>query len=194
MSNVDNPFGFKVINPKRIRKYYVPSAVANVFVGDLVKLGGSADANGIPSIALCTAGDTPCGVCVGPVHETKDNLGKRYSPTGANRYIMVEDSPGAICEIQAEETAAIAANDIGLNGTYVATVGSTSTGQSAFELDTGVATALATTSTLPLQLIGIKQSPDNALGINCVCLVRFNRHQFGRGSDDGGAADGILGV
>ena len=74
MANSDSPFGFKPVkhlngNPwnGKVNVYYIPSTDNTAtFVGDAVKLAGSADATGkYPTVAQAAATNAICGVVVG---------------------------------------------------------------------------------------------------------------------------------
>jgi hypothetical protein len=112
--------------------YYVASAADELFTGDPVKLGGSADANGIPSADLCGATDVPIGIVVGIMHSKFDPNGKmttgsvsldvpavsQIAASGAG-YILVADSPDIIMEVEADTSATPAAVDVGLNASHI---------------------------------------------------------------------------
>jgi hypothetical protein len=59
MANVDRVWGFRPVGTSngspyngQVRKYYIPSTDSTaVFQGDLVKLAGGADANGVATVA-----------------------------------------------------------------------------------------------------------------------------------------------
>lgn len=162
-----------------INKYYVPSSDSTaIFIGDPVIVNGSADADGVPGAIRATAagGNYITGVCVGVYPESRDSLNYRAASTA--RYIMVMDDPEAEFEIQEDAVGgALAAADIGLNADLVAGTGSTSTGLSAFQLDTSTK---ATTATLQLKILGIVQRVDNAFATagdaNAKVRVKINLH------------------
>lgn len=52
-----------------------------VFLGDFVKSGGTANADGVPTVVIAAAGDTLRGVVVGVVPDTADSLIYRASST-----------------------------------------------------------------------------------------------------------------
>ena len=172
--------------------YYVASAADELFAGDVVKLGGSADANGIPSADLAGATDVPIGIVVGVLHSKFDPVGKmttgstaldlpataQIAASGAG-YILVADSPDIIMEVEADTSATPAAVDIGLNASHIILANSL-TRTSATTTSTAAinTTTKATTSTLNFQILGFAQKVDNEIGASARLLVRFNRHQF----------------
>ena len=119
MANTSRPKGLvpvKHLNGStyngRSTLYYVASAADEILAGDVVKLGGSADANGIPSADLCGATDVPVGVVVGVMHSKFDPLGKLTTGSTAldlpasaqiaasgSGYILVADAPDVVYEV-----------------------------------------------------------------------------------------------
>ena len=167
--------------------YYVASAADEIFVGDIVKLAGSADANGIASVDLATT-EVPVGVVVGIMHSKFDPVGKMNSgstsldlPSVANiaasgsGYVMVADSPDIVMEVETSNGTP-AVENIGLNAS-LATGTRTSTGvTSPATLDMGTE---ATTSTLNFRILGFSQKVGNEVGASAKMLVGFNVHQYG---------------
>lgn len=172
------------------RLYYVASAGDEILVGDIVKLAGSADTNGIPSADLAGASDVPCGVVVGIMHSKFDPVGKMNSGSTAldvpavtqiavsgAGYIMVADSPMLIMEAEAGTTGtALAATDVGLN--VVPIVGSRTAATITSPATVSTGTAPAATSTFMFQLLGFVQRVGNEIGASAKVLVRFNVHQY----------------
>jgi hypothetical protein len=170
--------------------YYVASAGDEILVGDVVKLAGSADANGIPSADLAGVNDTPIGVVVGVMHSKFDPSGKMNSGStaldvpavtqiaaSAAGYILVADNPQIVFEIEAGTGGtALAATDVGLNGKIAVGARTSATTTCPTVWDTAV--AAATTSTYMLQLIGFTQRVGNEIGASAKLLVRFNVHQY----------------
>lgn len=167
--------------------YYVASAADEILVGDVVKISGSADANGIQGADLCGASDVPVGVVVGIMHSKFDPVGKMT--TGAvsldlpaqtqiaasgSGYILVADSPDVVMEAEASNGTP-QATDIGLNISHANGSRTSSTVTSPAYLDFGTE---ATTSTLNFRLIGFSQKIDNEVGASAKMLCMFNVHQF----------------
>lgn len=185
MANVDRVWGFRPVGHTngapfngQVRKYYIPSGDSTaVFQGDLVKLAGSADANGVATVAQAAAGDTPVGVVMF-FEPNPSDLSMLYRAASTARYVYVADSPDLILEVQEDGVGgALAATSVGLNADAVVGSGSTTTGQSGMELDSSTA---ATTSTLVFNILGFSQKTDNEVGsANAKMLVTYNVHQFG---------------
>ena len=168
--------------------YYVSSAGDEILVGDVVKLAGSADANGIASVDIAGASDVAVGVVVGIMHSKFDPVGKlttgavsldlpaatQIAASGSG-YVMVADSPDVIYEVEAANgTPAVA--DIGLNVSHANGSRTAATVTSPAYIDMGTEAA---TSTLNFKLLGFAQKVNNEVGASAKMLVMFNVHQFG---------------
>lgn len=157
--------------------YFVPSSDSSVImVGDAVKLLGDARAaTGVPTVTRVSgATDVPVGIVVGilftgvgdltnvpPVNDLNTPVYRRAS---TDRYLLVCDDPNVIYEVQYAGTSVVAATitaNVGLNGQFTTTAGSTTTGASGMQLDSA---GLATTATLPLKIVGFPNRPDNIPG------------------------------
>ena len=167
--------------------YYVASAADEILVGDVIKLSGSADANGIPGADLCGATDVPIGVVVGVLHSKFDPVGgmttgavsldlpaQAQIAASGSGYILVADSPDLILEAEAANGTP-AVTDIGLNISHANGARTSATVTSPAYLDFGTE---ATTSTLNFNLRGFVQTPKNEVGASAKMLVGFNVHQF----------------
>jgi hypothetical protein len=156
--------------------YFVPSSNSDVImVGDAVKLAGDARAaTGVPTVARCGATDVAVGIVVGilftgvgdvanvpPVNDLNTPVYRRAS---TDRYLLVADDPNLIYEVQYAGTSVASATitaNVGLNGQFTTTAGSTTSGSSGMQLDSS---GLATTATLPLKITGFPNRPDNIPG------------------------------
>jgi hypothetical protein len=186
MANSNAPQGLK---PVRYRSgapyngacntYSVPASDGTaLFIGDPVIIGGSADANGVPTILRATAagGAYISGVVVG-FEPLRTDLTVLHRAASTLRNVYVADDPSLIFEIQEDALPAtpLAVADVGLNADLIAGSGSTTTGKSGFQLDTSTK---ATTNTLQLRIEGFVQREDNEVGVaNAKVLVSINLHQ-----------------
>jgi hypothetical protein len=87
-----------------------------------------------------------------------------YRRASTDRYLLVCDDPNVIYEVEYAGTSVAAGTitaNVGLNGQFTTTAGSTTTGASGMQLDSS---GLATTATLPLKVVGFPQRPDNIPG------------------------------
>lgn len=179
--------------------YFMASGNSDVvMVGDAVKLAGDARAaTGAPTVARCGATDVPVGVVVGilfsgvgdttnmpPVSDLNTPVYRRAS---TDRYLLVCDSPDVIYEVQYAGTSVAAATitaNVGLNGQFTTTAGSTTTGSSGMQLDSA---GLATTATLPLKIVGFPNRPDNIPGDTYFSYyVKLNGATLGDGTGSTG--------
>lgn len=183
MSSVSRINGFRPVKTNvgpytgQANVYFVPSSDSSVImVGDAVKLLGDARAaTGVPTVTRITAGtDIPVGIVVGilfsgmsdaqnipPVNDLNTPIYRRAS---TDRYLLVADDPNLVYEVQYEGTSVAAATitaNVGLNGNFLTTAGSTVSGSSGMQLATA---GLATTATLPLKIVGFPNRPDNIPG------------------------------
>lgn len=193
MANTSRPRGLRPVAYLNGAKYngaatqYLCPSSDNVamFVGDLVKSGGSAgaagvvvagqDVEGMPTIATAAAGDSLLrGVVVGFLPDPT-NLQVLYRVASTNRIALVVDDPNVIFEIEEDALgAALAAVDVGENADIIATAGSTTTGQSAHVLDSSD----HKTGTAQLRILGFVKRSDNNIGANAKMNVLINEHDF----------------
>lgn len=145
-----------------------------LFVGDPVKLDGSGNSDGVPSVTKATAGAAVLGVIQAILPAKLDPVtGKmsagsmvldtpQYRVASTAAYVLVADSPDVVYEVEAVTGAnasySFAVADIGLNADLSTVAGSTTTGTSAAALD--MATK-ATTATLQWKILGPVQRVDN---------------------------------
>lgn len=194
MANVSRPKGFRPVKTLlgapytgKATLYYVASAADEILVGDVIKVGGSADANGIPTADLCGATDVPVGICVGIMHSKFDPVGKMTTGStvldipassqiaaSAAGYILVADDPMIVCEVETSNGTP-AVTDIGLNISHANGSRSATTVSSPATIDFGTE---ATTSTLNFKLLSFVQRPDNEIAAAAKMLVAFNVHAF----------------
>jgi len=175
--------------------YFVPSSDSTVImVGDAVKLAGDARAaTGAPTVTRAGATDAPVGIVVGilftgvgdltnmpPVNDLNTPVYRRAS---TDRYLLVCDDPSVVYEVQYAGTSVSAATitaNVGQNGQFTTTAGSTASGSSGMQLDSS---GLATTATLPLKIVGFPNRPDNIPGdVYFSYYVKLNNVANGTGT------------
>lgn len=192
MANVVRTNGFRPVKHLdgspyngQVNKYAVTAGDNTaIFVGDLVKLAGTADADGVPAVAALAAN----GVTIGPVvwvEPNPDNLMQNYRVASTLRYVYVADAADLVCETQEDAVGgALSIADIGLNCNVTTGSGSTVTGQSVMQADTSTKD---TVNTLPLRIMSFSQAVDNEVGnANAKILVSFNTHQYNAGTGSTG--------
>lgn len=203
MANVSRVNGFKPIKHingspynGQANIYECPAAeTIPVFVGDLVLLSNSDATEGYPAVEAPVAAAATSGLYVGAVVAVLNSKldpvnGKMssgsialdtpvYRPASTKQLVLVADAPDLIFEAEAD--AAIALASVGLNvgvveGSGSASNGSTSTGASGMQVD---ASSVATTSSLPLQIVAMDKRVDNEPNATYNKVqVRINTHAF----------------
>lgn len=200
MPNIDRQNGLTPVKSAsgapwngQVNMYLLPSSNGTAtFIGDLVKLAGSAgaagtfvngiDVEGMPTIAQSAAGDTHVGVVVGFLPDFND-LTKRHRVASTNRIALVADDPNTIFEIQESSGGTpLTAAEVGLNANVVVNAGSATTGLSGMALNNATE---AVTADLDLKILGMAAHPDNAIGALCKWLVLINTHSYGGRSELG---------
>lgn len=195
MANVNRPKGLSPIQNsvgsmwnQSPSLYYVANDGSNTYaIGDIVMLAAGSDADGIPAVTkwggAVSVGAQPIGVVVGirtvdpgvSLVGSSLALEKTYLPINSGaHYLYVIDDPQAIFELQGDSTT-WATSHANNNCTVTLTANQTSLSQSSPYSST-VATSPATTLTLPLQILGIVQRPDNGYGAYAALRVMFNVH------------------
>ena len=200
MPNANRPSGF---TPVRYLNGAPWNGQANLYsiaasygtalaIGDPVISSGTADANGVPGIALAAATGAVRGVIVGlgkgeGLIANPSNLDttKRPASDPAVWYALVVDDPAVVFEIQEESNGtALAATEVGMN--TVPLLAAAGTYQSGWQLRSATGATPATTATLQLRLLGLSRKPGNAFGAYAKWLVKFNVHELGTGTGAAG--------
>jgi len=186
MANADRPAGLTPIGTlsgadfhgKLRRVTFAAGDSVACFVGDLVKLTGTADATGTkPVVAQSAAGDASIGVIASFLPDFTDEgtltTNHRLASTARDAFVYwgqdvlytcQEDSVGNDIEI----------TEAGLNINVVVGSGNAVTGVSGMELDSDSA---ASTSTLNMRLHRVHDAPENELGTNADWVVSINASQ-----------------
>ena len=207
MANINRPKGLSPVQntdgspwSQGATLFSIPTDASNTYaIGDVVMAASGSDANGVPNIIKWTGvvgvSTLPIGVIVGirvadagtSLVGNSLSLEKTYLPLSAGQhYAYVVTDPGTVFEIQGDSTVWAAAN-VNQNVNVTVTANQTTLGNGAPYSST-VATGPATTLSLPLQVLGLVQRPDNGFGAYSALLVRFNVHNYV------GAATGRTGV
>ena len=202
MSNVDTPFGLRPVrhlngapwNGQTTRCYLPSTDSTAMFIGDPVDLAGSADSAGVcPTVVKATAGDGNAifGV-ITAFDPDPDDLTLVYRKASTARYCHVCIDPDVIFEIQACSNSVLANTSVGLNAVLIYThSGSTITGLSGAEMDSGASDAPAADASNQLLIMGLVDRADNDISaVNAKWEVLINLHRL-RATGDG---DGALGV
>ena len=184
MANVDKAFGLRALgnlsatgSQKQFGYQIADNQSGAIFQGDLVTLKDGFILQFDPSSHTAAVG------VFNGVFYTDPTTGK---PTFKNFYpgsvnittgtiqADVLDDPNQLFIIQSDED--IEQADFGKNADVVVGSGSTTTGLSAMELDSS---DIGTGAAKNLKLIGIYDTPGNALGNFCQVVVKINEHLYG---------------
>lgn len=185
MANIDGAFGAKPVRHLsggtiRTNEYKIASGTSsNIFTGDFVKLLATG------YIDVAAAGERLLGVFAGCkfTNAAGEVVFARYFPTGQTTLgsgdvtAFIYDDPNIIFSIQSAGSADFA--DIGNKADHVAGAGSTSTGQSNFEIS-----GTTGTGTAGMTILRLYESPQNAYGTNGVLEVAIFEHELA-GHDQG---------
>ena len=176
--------------------YEVPAGEAvPVFVGDLVKLSDSAATSLYPAVEAVVGASAQIaagpilGAVVGIVNVKTDPTSgilstgsisldtPVYRPASTKQFVLVCDNTDVVYEAEAD--ASVAAASIGLNVGVGASAHTNPLLTGASPMYVYSTTAPDTTSTRPLQILGIVNRPDNEIGANSKVLVRINVQSYG---------------
>jgi hypothetical protein len=200
MANANTPRGLSPVGTitgapfnEQGRLYAIASDASNTYaIGDVVKVAGSSDTNGVPYATKAATTDTPVGVIVGirvsdpsvSLVGTTLALNTIYLPLNSGlRYVYVVDDPNVIFEVEGDATG-VAAADVFKNAGLTITANQTTLAQSAplsntvLNASSFLAIGSSGSLALPLQIIGLTQAVNNAAGAYANALVKWNKHQF----------------
>jgi hypothetical protein len=175
MANADAAFGFVPVrhmsgNAPRANKYTITSTLAeNIFTGDLCII----TADGVLTPHTATEVNN-IGVFAGVSYTASDGsyVYSQYWPTGTtatNIVAYIYDDPYTVFKCQSAGSPA--QTNVGNCCDVVAGAGSTTTGQSGFELSGTMAAGTAS-----CKIMALYDAPDNAFGANAVMEVLINEH------------------
>lgn len=200
MANANRPGGFAPVGylngapwNGQARLYNIVATYGTaLYIGDPVISSGTADANGVPGIAIGATTGALRGVIVGlgryeGLQANPANLDITYRPAAdpASWYAMVVDDPNVIFEVQEESNGTqLAATEVGLN-----TISKSGTGNgfvSGWMIPSATGATPNTTATLQLRLLGLVRRPDNAFGAYAKWLVQINVHELAHGTGAAG--------
>ena len=173
MANADTPSGFRPVggldgspyNGATIECAILAADGTATFVGDAVKLSGTAAADGSPAVVQAAATNSVFGV-ITSFSPNPDNLSLQYRAASTLRHCQVAPALDNLFVVQCSGSSAI--TDIGEAADIVVGAGSTVTGMSAMELEATLGTGDTT------MLLGLSREPNNEFGTNANLIVRFN--------------------
>ena len=157
--------------------YAVDAANATaIFPGDFIVR--EADGNVAPYTG--TGGGVLLGVCMGAgvdkqTFSNLDDLSQRYLAASTAGFVLVADDPSIVFEIQEDDAGtALTSAAGGANCDVLATAGSTTTGQSAHEIDRSTVAA----TIAQLRLLRLVDREDNEYGDSATWEVLINEHAY----------------
>lgn len=197
MANVNRPAGLIPVGylngapwNAQGRTYYIPSTDNNAYaIGDPMVIAGDADANGVASVTLASAGSTnPVlgsllgmgGTVNGAMFGDAANLNTTIIPATKTKayYVTIADDPNTIFEVQEIGTGTVFTSaEVGLNCSLVS--GTNNGFVSGWLLDN---TTEAATSTLQMKILGLAQRSDNAFGQYAKYRCLINNHIYKAGT------------
>jgi len=169
MANIDRPNGLRPIRTlsgspwsSSVETFAVDVSNATaIFIGDLVS--------------------AVIGVCVGVVvdRDVAATEHPGYLPATTAGNIQVVTAKDCVYEIQEDSVGgAMVATNLNTNGDVAAGAGSTTTGRSAYELDSSDVIANdASAATAQLRVLALSSRPDNEIGTEAKWEVVINEHQ-----------------
>jgi len=161
----DNPCG-------KLRTYAVPSSHASLIaIGDVVRVTGTAAADGLPQVDVATATQSVTGVISGitPNFATENFTDVSLAASTAGAVQVIIDPHGEF-EVDVSNGPLVVA-DVDLNVDLVATAATASGGLTVSNMTVN-ATGKATTATLPFRVTALLVGSDGVLGSRC--KVRVN--------------------
>lgn len=178
MANADTPFGLRPIGNLNggpytgnlVKVAFEDENSVATFIGDLVRLEGSADTDGVPTVDQWAAADTDAFGVIVAFEPDRTNLERKHrlASTARTAYV-VPCNAGQLFVIQVDESVAV--TDIGNTVDIVVGSGNTTSGISAMELDSSnIGTGLN------LHIMALYPSPDNEFGTNAKVIVRVNEN------------------
>ena len=186
MANIDAPHGLTPVFNLDMTPWsggtwrcHIPAtdSVA-VYIGGLVALAGSADADGVATVqGNISTGGAVFGVVTGVEPVTDESLTYRAASTA--RYVFVAPAATTIFKVQDDSDAAdLAATDVGSVGDLTGfTSGTAATGRSIIEIDESTV-ATGGDGTEDVVILGLWQAPDNSIGTNAEWIVKLNNIQL----------------
>ena len=197
MPNANRPSGLSPLEylngspyTGKARMYFIPQADTNAYaIGDPVNIAGNADARGVASVVLATAGagNPILGAIVGAGTVIYGASGIDPATTGNSTvipatktkpyYVLVSDDPNIVYEVQeVSGGTALTAAEVGLNADLIA--GANNGFSSGWQLNNA---GEGTGATLQVKVLGLTQALDNEIGQNAKWRVLINNHPFKAG-------------
>lgn len=200
MANPTGAFGLRPVRYRsgadwngKARPYLIPSGVTgDVFIGDPVDLAGTANSSlitviggefavgSLPTVDLATLadGNYMIGVVVGFMPTSRDSA--VYGVGATDRVALVADDPDIVFQIRDDGATALGIASVGLNAIMQSGSGSTTTGLSAYVLDTNGTAPSADASNMLLIERAANIANNDATLASTVWEVVISMHRFAR--------------
>jgi hypothetical protein len=171
--------GFKLANTDsqgdvtgKQKTFSVLAATAEVITtGDLVRIAGTANAEGVANVSIAPTGTASTGVVMSiDLTLSGEALSSTHHAASTLGTLKVNVDPNAVYEVDVAN-GPLLITEVGLNCPAVVTE-ATASGGLFPSVMTANATGAATTATLPLQIVGLLEDSAGVLGN--VALVRLN--------------------
>lgn len=177
MANVDSVTGFRElrgsVDEKYHQRYNVSSAYATAIApGMAVRLNGTSNADGVGQVEALPAGGTNgLGVVIGVETPNWADLTKNYIPASTGGFVIVNTDPRTHYVVQEDsDGGALAATHVGQLIDLI-DAGASAFGVAGQEIDSSTVGASG-----QFKIVGLYQSPDNAIGTNAKWVVTFAEH------------------
>ena len=154
------------------KTFAVLAATSEVIVpGDLVRIAGTANAQGVADVSIAPTGAACTGVVMSiDVTLAGEALSQTHHASGTLGTLKVNVDPNALYEVDVAN-GPLVITEVGLNCPAVVTA-ATASGSLFPSVMTANATGAATTATLPLHIVALKKDSAGVLGN--VAIVRLN--------------------
>jgi hypothetical protein len=213
MANVDAAFGLRPIRYMSgapyngaVNPYWIKNTSNNaVFIGDPVTITGTANtaqievpgagsfiAGSLPEVLVTASGDgNPISGVVVSFAADPTALENVHRIDATERIAYVCDDPDVVFEIQGDTVATVDVTDVGNNADIIgaAGAGSTTTGLSSKELDSGTQSADASNQLILLR--AVNRVGNDITAVHAQWEVQISSHT--KRNAGGGADDGVLG-
>lgn len=183
MANLDRPAGFTPVG-NLLGTNYTGNVVkvafedensVAAFIGDAVRLEGSSDADGNPTVDQVEDEDTDWFGVIVAFEPDRTNLELQYrTASTARQAYVVPANQGQLFKIQDDGSGTPAVGWVGATADVVVGAGNTARGISAMEL-----LGSSVTSGANLHIMSRYNAPDNSVADNADWIVRINENSLG---------------
>lgn len=161
-------------NTGKVRRYYVGAAHASIIApGDIVKLTGEADADGVAAVDRTTSAGVIAGVVAAVDYRVAgEALSDTGLPASTAGYVFVHTDP--TLEFEVDTTATLVAADVGLNIEPDWVVATKNGGITVTNVKVNSATKAAT-ATLQFRITGLLPGSNGVLGNRATVTINASQ-------------------